>query len=239
MRVLVIVPAKDEAQNLEPLLSRLRAVHPLDSVLVVDDGSSDATPEIARGAGCRVVSHAFNLGYGAALLTGYHYALAEGFTHIVQLDGDGQHPPEAISSLLEPLVEGRADLVVGSRYLADGARKSTGWLRRAASAPMAWIASRWTGTQITDPTSGFQALSTPAIIRLCSDGFPEDFPDIDVLIDAHRAGLKLQEVPVQMHAREHGRSMHGGLRAIYYFYRLGVCLLLLPVRRSSPYRRER
>jgi hypothetical protein len=135
------------------------------------------------------------------------------------------------------VLSGEADLVVGSRYLS-GAKDPGGTGRRLASKGMAWLATVWTGTRITDPTSGFQALSPAALALLCSDGFPEDYPDVDVLIGLHRAGIRLREIPVAMQPRRQGVSMHRGLRVLYYFYRLAVCLLLLPVRRPSPWRSE-
>lgn len=237
-RILAIVPAMNEEDSLPEMLDELSTVHPLTHTLVVDDGSRDATAEIARARGCRVVRHPFNLGYGAALLTGYHYALRHGYPYVVQLDADGQHPAGRIPELLAPVLAGDADVVVGSRYL-DGSNAGSTFFRRLAARPLAFLASLWTGTRITDPTSGFQALSPAAVTTLCSDGFPEDYPDVDVLITLHRAGLRLHEHPVRMRDREVGTSMHGGVRVFYYFYRLLVTLMLLPWRRSSPYRRER
>ncbi|MAE76663.1 MAG: glycosyl transferase family 2 [Planctomycetes bacterium] len=237
-RILVIIPAKDESGSLPGLLAELAPVHPATDTLVVDDGSNDETRAIAITGGCRTVRHHVNLGYGAALLTGYHFAMREGYTHVVQLDGDGQHPPHAIEALLGPLREDGADVVVGSRYLASNQGQNWG-LRRFASKIIAWFASTWTGHKITDPTSGFQALSPAALALLCSDGFPEDYPDADVLIWLHLNGMRLHEVPVAMRPRVAGVSMHGGMRVAYYFYRLAVCLLLLPVRRHSPWRSER
>ncbi|MCB9883380.1 MAG: glycosyltransferase family 2 protein [Planctomycetes bacterium] len=237
-RVLAIIPAMNEAENLGALLDELEHVHPLAHTLVVDDGSSDETADIAKARGCRVVRHPFNLGYGAALLTGYHYALRHGFPNVVQLDADGQHPPSLLPMLLEPVLRGGVDVVVGSRYLASDSKGST-FVRRLGARPLAWLATLWTGQRITDPTSGFQALSPAAVATLCSDGFPEDYPDVDVLITLHRAGLRLIELPVNMRDRVAGTSMHGGMRAFYYFYRLLVTLMLLPWRRTSPWRAER
>lgn len=237
-RVLAIVPAMNEAESLPAMLAELATVHPLEHTLVVDDGSIDETAAIARRHGCRVVRHPFNLGYGAALLTGYHYALRNGYPNIVQLDADGQHPASLVPTLLEPVLNGTADVVVGSRYLVPGNAGST-FIRRLGARPLAFLATLWTGQKITDPTSGFQALSPSAVTTLCSDGFPEDYPDVDVLITLHRAGLRLRELPVRMRDRVVGTSMHGGVRVFYYFYRLLMTLMLLRWRRTSPYRSER
>lgn len=237
-RVLAIVPAMNEAESLPAMLAELATVHPLAHTLIVDDGSLDETAAIARSLGCLVVQHPFNLGYGAALLTGYHYALRHGYPNVVQLDADGQHPATLVPTLLEPVLSGRADVVVGSRYLVPGNSGST-FFRRLGARPLAFLATLWTGQRITDPTSGFQALSPSAVATLCSDGFPEDYPDVDVLITLHRAGLRLQELPVKMRERVVGTSMHGGMRVFYYFYRLLVTLMLLRWRRTSPFRSDR
>jgi glycosyltransferase involved in cell wall biosynthesis len=242
MRVLLLVPAKDEAESLPRLLAELASLAPQFDVLVIDDGSEDDTARIAKQGGCTVLRHPFNLGYGAALTTGYRWALRRGYDAVVQVDADGQHPPREIERLLGPLRQDQADVVLGSRYREeDGSRSRYGgslW-RRLAAAGIGLVASVWMRKRITDPTSGFQALNREALELLCHGGFPDDFPDVDVLITMHRCGLRLLEIPTPMRERFAGVSMHGGLRVIFYFYRLFVVLMLLPVRRHSPYRKER
>ena len=103
----------------------------------------------------------------------------------------------------------------------------------------AWIVTKWTGTRITDPTSGFQALSRRVLDEVVRDSFPEDYPDADVLITLHRAGLRMKEVPVRMHERTGGVSMHRGSRAAYYAYKMILTLALLAIRRVSPFRTHR
>ena len=237
-RTLVLIPAKDEAASLPALLAELAQWHDPADTLVIDDGSEDSTSHIAAKAGCSVLRHPINLGYGASLLTGYRFAISKNYAQVVQMDADGQHPPAAIQKLLAPIQAGEADLVIGSRYLGKDSYRS-GFFRRIASKGIAVLASFWIGKKITDPTSGFQAMSRSTLEQLCSDGFPEDYPDVDVLISLHRAGTRLLEIPVAMRARRKGKSMHGGFRFLYYFYRLGICLFLLPVRRRSPYRKQR
>ena len=237
-RTLVIIPAKDEEASLPRLLDELRMQHAPGDTLVIDDGSEDATADVARRSGCRVLQHPVNLGYGASLQTGYLFALRRDYDLVLQMDADGQHPPPAICDLLAPILAGEAEVVIGSRYMADGGYRSS-WLRRLAARPIAWIASWWMGQRITDPTSGFQALTKDALSELCSDGFPDDYPDVDVLISLHRAGHRLKEIAVRMRPRLSGTSMHRGLPVLYYFYRLLFCLVLLPIRRRSLYRRRR
>ncbi|MEZ5987580.1 MAG: glycosyltransferase family 2 protein [Planctomycetota bacterium] len=237
-RLLVVIPAKDEAHNLPRVLDELLPLVPAGHVLVVDDGSSDRTGALARAHGCRVVRHPFNLGYGASLLTGYHLMLREGFDLLVQLDADGQHPPAELPRLLAPLLAGEADHVLGSRYL-DGGHAGASLPRRLASSGLTTVARWMTGRRFSDPTSGFQAMRREVVEALCHESFPEDFPDLDVLMDLDRRGFRLVEIATPMRDRLEGTSMHGGLRILYYFYRLFLSIALMPVRRPSLYRKDR
>jgi len=231
---LLVIPAYREASRVGDVVREVAALGlPLD-VLVVDDGSPDGTADEARAAGALVVSHAFNLGYGSALHTGYCYAVRSGYQRVLQMDADGQHEAAMLQNLLAALDAG-ADVALGSRYL-DGQPPRASLARRAGTRLFAWIASRWTGVRITDPTSGFQGLSARAVHLLANDGFPEDYPDTDVLVGHARAGMRLVEVPVRMHERRGGLSMHRGARIAYYGYKMLVTLLLLPVRRPTPLR---
>ena len=228
------MPAYREAGRVGDIVARVHATGlPLD-VVVVDDGSPDATADEARAAGARVVRHPYNLGYGAALHTGYCHAFRAGYTRVLQMDADGQHDPAMLARLMAALEAG-ADVVIGSRYL-DGTPPPTSLARRGGTRLFAAIASRWTGCRISDPTSGFQGLSKKALDSVVNDGFPEDYPDADILVQHHRAGLKVVEVPVRMHARLGGLSMHRGARIAYYGYKMFVTLSLLPVRRPTPLR---
>ena len=241
---MVLIPAHNEAGRIGPVLAGIRRTAEatgLDlAAVVVDDGSSDGTGAEAARHGARVLRHTINLGYGAALHTGYLFALKRGFNRVVQLDADGQHDPGSIPALLDALDRG-ADLVVGSRYgtakssaQADAPRSSV--MRRLGTRFFSKVVSIWTGIRIYDPTSGFQALSLRALRKLAHDGFPEDYPDADMLITSWREGLQLDEVPVVMHERLGGRSMHRGMRIAYYGYKMMLGLTLLPIRRPTPFR---
>lgn len=236
--VVVIVPARNEADRIGAVLDAVRRAAPAARIAVIDDGSEDDTGAVARAHGAQVLRHPFNLGYGAALQTGYHWALRQRFTRLVQLDADGQHDPASIPSLLAALDAG-AQLVLGSRYLDPATTPRTSFARRMGSRFFAFVVSRWTGTRITDPTSGYQAMDRRVVERLALDDFPEDFPDSDVLIALAREGVRLAEVPVQMRERLGGVSMHRGGRIAYYAYKMALTLSLLPVRRSSPFRAGR
>ncbi|MBL8726982.1 MAG: glycosyltransferase family 2 protein [Planctomycetes bacterium] len=230
----LVVPAYREAGRVGDIVRRVFATGlPLD-VVVVDDGSPDGTADEARAAGATVVQHPYNLGYGAALHTGYCHAFRRGYGRVLQMDADGQHDPNMLSRLIAALDAG-ADVVLGSRYL-DGQPPPTSFARRLGTRLFAALASRWLRCRISDPTSGFQGLSRRALDSVVHDGFPEDYPDADILVEHHRRGLRVVEVPVRMHARQGGMSMHRGARIAYYGYKMFVTLCLLPVRRPTPLR---
>jgi len=229
--ILAIVPAYNEEKTVAEVVRGVLRVLPRARVLVVDDGSADATAGLARRAGAAVVSHPFNLGYGAALETGFLYALSHGFSAAVLVDGDGQHDPAFLPRLLEPLASGRADLVVGSRFLERGGYR-TPRMRRAGMLLFGWLASLYTGQRVTDPTSGFQALNRRAMELFAAGHFPPDFPDADVLILLSRAGLVIREVPVRMNPAPDAGSMHRGLVPLYYVFKMLLSMALAMVRKK-------
>lgn len=226
-RVLVIIPAYNEGPTIAGVLAGIPEKQNL-SVAVIDDGSSDDTAERARAAGARVIRHPFNMGYGVALQTGYKYAASRGFDLVVQLDGDGQHDPSFIAPLIEPILSGEADVAIGSRFLIGDGYIPT-FSRRVGMVLFGFLASWVIGRRITDPTSGFQALSKAAYRYFTEDHFPFDYPDADVLILLHRARFRLREVPVAMRPDASGRSMHSGLAPVYYVFKmlLSIAMTLL------------
>lgn len=218
VRRLAIIPAHNEEQNLPAVLDELRAVQPSFDVLVIDDGSHDRSGEIARAHGAAVVTHERNRGYGAALVSGYHYALERGYDLAVRMDADGQHDPAGIGTLLRTLATRDADVVIGSRMLDD-----PGYVlplpRLVGIHAFAWLGRQLTRQPITDPTSGFACMNARGL-RFLSTNTPPDFPDISVRVALHRAGLRVVEAPVQMRPRLAGRSMLSGTRPFIYVPRV-------------------
>jgi glycosyltransferase involved in cell wall biosynthesis len=217
-RPCIVIPAFDEEASLPALLAGLARALPDHDVVVVDDGSRDRTAELAAAAGARVLRHPYNLGYGAALQTGYKDALARGVPWVVQMDADGQHLAEEVAGLVAPVAQGRCDVALGSRFLepggyAMGAARSLGRdLFRAVA--------RFAGLAVTDPTSGFQALSPRALALYSGDWFPSDYPDVDVLLAATRAGLRVEEIPVRMAPGARASTLHSGWKPLYYVYKM-------------------
>lgn len=237
MKPLVVIPAFNEAATIGKVLDRIRAVDPHRAVVVVDDGSTDATATIARNAGARVLRLPFNMGYGVALQTGYKYALREGYDCVVQLDGDGQHEPADIPALLEVIARGEADVALGSRFIGQGAYRP-GVARRIGMHLFRFLAFALTGVRFSDVTSGFQALSRDLLRFFAAERYPADYPDADVLIMLKRAGYRVKEVPVRMYRKNGDRSMHAGLRPIYYVFKMLLSISLAPLRHEAFERKE-
>jgi len=228
--LLAVVPAYNEEESLGALLRDLRAKVPNAELLVVDDGSVDATAAVARAHGARVLSHPHNLGYGVAVQTGLLYALRRGFDTVVHVDGDGQHDPADVPRLLAALDAG-ADVAVGSRFLVRGYPSPL--LRRLGSRMFAALASLIVGQRITDPTSGFRAMRGPVLSLYASESYPPDYPDADLLILTHRHGFRICEVAVEMQPRRGGEAkLHRGLRPIYYVIKMVLSILVILLRRA-------
>ena len=215
---LLVIPAYNESASIERVLAHITAADTGCEIVVVNDGSRDDTAELAAGCGAVVLSHPFNLGYGAALQTGYKYALQRGADILVQMDADGQHDATEVRELMEPVLRDEFDLVVGSRFLEENDYEMQR-LRRIGRQVFISLA-RLLGLSVSDPTSGFQVMNRRVLDVYSSDFFPTDYPDVDVLLAAKRHGLRVGERPVHMLAAERESTMHGGLRSVYYVYKM-------------------
>lgn len=229
--LLVILPAHNEEGRIGRVIRDIRATVPEADIVVVNDASTDGTAEESLRGGAEVLSHVVNMGYGASLETGYLYAMRAGYDKVVQMDGDGQHVAGEIPRLLEPLKDGIADMVVGSRYGVTGGGITVPLLRKAGHRFFSVLLLLLTGRRFSDPTSGFQALNRQALALLASGVFPCDYPDADVLLMSHLSGLRIREVPVRMENRDGGVSMHAGWKPLYYGIKmlLSVFVVLLNV----------
>ncbi|MBM4289510.1 MAG: glycosyltransferase family 2 protein [Deltaproteobacteria bacterium] len=222
---LIIIPAYNEAKNLAVLLPKLKARHPERKILVIDDGSSDTTREIAKNHEVTVLSHPFNLGYGVAVQTGYKYALERHYDFLVQMDADGQHELEDTDLLLEPVKQNLCDLALGSRFLHSGSYQPP-LARKIGIKFFQWVTQAITGQMLTDPTSGFQAMNKRVFQIFADRHFPHDYPDADVLVMLHYYGIKIREMPVRMYSCS-GVSMHRGLwRPLFYMAKMCLSLLV-------------
>jgi glycosyltransferase involved in cell wall biosynthesis len=232
MAALLIIPAYNEAENIESVIVEIRRQHPQLEILVVDDGSTDATADFAERAGAAVLRLPFNLGYGAAIQTGIRYGLEGGYETAVLMDADGQHDPVSLENLLSPVVSGDADLALGSRFLGDSEYRVP-VSRRIGISLFSKVASIVSRQKITDPTSGYQAINRRAMAFIASDNYPPDFPDADTIIRLHFAGIRIREVPVRIRQRQRGVSMHNRWSILYYLYKMSLSILVALLQRRS------
>ncbi len=223
-RIAVIIPAYNEELSIAAVVKSVLDLGKGYHVVVVNDASKDATSQEARAAGATVIDLPFNLGIGGAVQTGYKYARAGGYDAAVQVDGDGQHPPDGIPSLLVPLFEGGYDIVVGSRFV-----ETTGYrisLMRGLGIRILWLFLKvTTGLTVTDPTSGFRAINRKAI-ELFAEDYPQDYPEPESLVSACKHNFKVTEVPVAMSARMYGSSSITPARAAYYMVKVLLAMFI-------------
>jgi glycosyltransferase involved in cell wall biosynthesis len=231
LRLLVIVPALNEEHSLATVIDEIRSVDRYAEVVVVDDGSVDGTARVAAASGAIVVKLPYNIGIGGAVQTGYKYALERGFDLAVQVDGDGQHDPREIPRLLEPLLDDRADMVVGSRFAPGGGYRGTP-LRRIGIHIFAAVVSLMVRARVTDTTSGFRAVNRKAI-RLFALDYPPDYPEVEATVLLVRHKLRMLEVPVQMRVRETGASSITALSSVYYMIKVLLALFIGLFRRYT------
>jgi len=235
--ILVVIPAYNEETRVGKVVLSIKSVVREATILVIDDCSTDNTKQEAEKAGAVILSHPINLGYASSLESGYLYALKNEFDIVVQMDGDGQHLAKEIPKILTPVLSQEADIAIGSRYLSVDRGYETSLARRLGQKFFGTIFSLITKYNISDPTSGFQCLNRRAFRLFASGHFPDDFPDTDVLLIAHYAGLRVKEVPVIMMERSSGISMHSGLKPLYYIIKmiLSIFMVILNYRRWKKY----
>jgi glycosyltransferase involved in cell wall biosynthesis len=231
VRTLVFIPAWNEEDAVAGVIRDVRKHLPAVDVLVVDDGSVDGTAARAREAGAVVASLPFNEGLGAALQTGYIYALREGYDFCAHLDADGQHPAGEVSRLLDEVTAGRADLVIGSRYRDPEAADAESddykptFSRRIGSGVFRFFLTLATRQRFTDTTSGMRAANR-RVMSLFSESYSPDFAEIESLQLAVRQGLRVEEVPVRMLERAGGTSFLTPLRSAFFIFK-GLIVLIV------------
>ncbi len=229
MATLIIIPAFNESAAIAGVVADIRQ-HCEHDILVIDDGSKDDTADRAGETGVTVVRHPCNLGIGAAVQTGYMYALRHGYDIVVRQDGDGQHDPAYIPQIVALLERGESDIVVGSRFLAREGFQST--VVRRLGILILSVISALIGTQTTDPTSGYWGLNRRAFEALAPT-HPDDYPETEALVIAAAAGCRTQEIPVIMRERTTGRSSISALYSGFYMIKVILALLIVhlsPVR---------
>ncbi|AHH93528.1 dolichyl-phosphate mannose synthase [Kutzneria albida DSM 43870] len=225
-----MVPAWNEEAAVGETVREIRAALPDTDILVVSDGSTDRTAEVAKRAGALVLDLPYNLGVGGAMRAGFRYAVRHDYDAAVQVDADGQHDPTEVPALLAEL--GRADVVIGARFAEGGgeykARGPRKWAMSVLAVVLSWVAK----TKLTDTTSGFKASGRRAL-PLFAEYYPVEYlgDTIESLVIAVRAGCAIVQVPAHMRPRRAGTPSHSPIKSTVYLFRAGFALLLALIRK--------
>lgn len=223
-KLLIIVPAFNEEATISGVVASVKKHVPYADIVVVNDGSRDMTAKRASESGAIVLNHVFNMGIGATMQTGYKYARSRGYDVAVQVDGDGQHPADQIEKLIKPVMEKKADIAVGSRFLGEGDYRPS-LARSAGMVFFSRLVSAIINEKVTDTTSGFRAAGRECI-EFFSSRYPDDYPEVEALVLLHKRGFSIMEVPVRMYERGGGRSSITPLKSVYYMAKVFLAILV-------------
>lgn len=225
---LLIIPVLNEEHNIGRVLESLRLKASAADIVVINDGSNDKTSEVVESKGVFIINHAFNMGIGASFQTGCCFALKKGYDYIVRIDGDGQHDPAFIKDVLDPVKQGKFDIVVGSRFLGESEFKSS-FMRIIGIMVISWVLRFLTGKKATDPTSGFCAMNKKAFGFFAAHCV-EDYPEPEILI--HHLNFRITEIPITLMRRKGGCSSITPLKSIYYMYKVLFSLFVSILRKE-------
>lgn len=237
-KVLVIIPAYNEAETIASLLQQIHHENPSWDILVVNDASKDETEAIAKATGlARVVSLPFNLGIGGAVQTGFKYAFRNGYDVALQFDGDGQHPVSEIKNLVDLIERDEADVVIGSRFNKKQNGVKTHYLRRTGIKIFEWFSFVLIRQRITDHTSGFRAYNRKAFTFLASN-YPTDYPEPEVVILLGKNKFRMKETFTQMLERQGGISSIPIAKGPYYMIKVLLAMFMASIRSRIIYPEE-
>ncbi len=245
-RIAIVVPAYNEAASLPGVIASLQDVGRAHEdwqwwVAVVNDGSTDDTEAVltslAKAHQLTEIHCPVNIGIGGAVQAGVRAAVHWGADVTVQVDGDGQHPCGAIPRLVEPILAGRADVVVGSRYLQGAGGAVSHFGRQLGTRLFSWLLRLVVGCRVKDVTSGFRAFSQDAS-HFVGDDYPDDYPEVESYVSLARAGYRIQEIAVEMRPRKGGRSSISWVLSPYYVFKVTLAVLVHLIRVNPKRRRN-
>ncbi|MBI4698623.1 MAG: glycosyltransferase family 2 protein [Nitrospirae bacterium] len=226
-KTIIVMPAFNEEESIRHTLDNIISQNLGFDIVVVNDGSRDNTASEVLKSGIDILNLPCNLGYGAAVETGFRYAIKNGYSRVVLMDADGQHDPKYIRSMADAMDSDKFDVIIGSRFRGD-VNYTIPKIRKLGMVFFRNIVKIMTKQDIQDVTSGFQLLNRKAVMFLLNENYPSDYPDSDVIAKLLLVGFRVSEVPVTIHAREKGLSMHSSkLKITYYIYKMVLSLLLV------------
>lgn len=229
MKKLIIIPAYNEESNIEKTVTSIQQNAQGFDYVIINDCSADRTRQICEENGYNIVNLPINLGIGGAVQTGYKYALEHGYDVAVQVDGDGQHDPEFLSTMAEHLMNNGLDMVIGSRFIEKEGFQSSK-LRRIGIVFFSGLITILTGTKITDPTSGLRMIGRNVMALFASD-YPRDYPEPESVVAVLRRNMKVEEIPVVMKERMGGVSSISMKKSVYYMIKVTLAILIERIRK--------
>ena len=223
-KVLLIIPAYNEAENIEKVINNIVQNYPQYDYVIVNDGSRDDTEEICLKNHYQVLNLPLNLGIGGAVQTGYRYALKNHYDIAIQIDGDGQHDIAYVEKLIEPIISGSADLTIGSRFIErEGFQSSV--TRRMGISLLSGLIHVLCLKKVRDVTSGFRAVNEK-FIKIYAENYPSDYPEPEAIVAAIMHRGRIEEVPVIMKERMAGNSSINLKRSVYYMVKVTLAILV-------------
>lgn len=223
-KVLVIIPCYNEEENIERTVKRLQSAAPYADFVIVNDCSTDSSEAICRKNGYTYLSLPVNLGIGGGVQSGYLYAVQHGYDVTVQMDGDGQHNPAYLQNVLQPVLDGEADMCVGSRFIEKNGFQSS-FMRRAGINFLSGLIRILCGVKVKDTTSGFRACNKQ-LTEYFSAHYAQDYPEPEAIITAVLNGYRVCERAVVMDERQGGKSSIHAFASVYYMIKVSIALLV-------------
>lgn len=227
MKILIAIPAYNEEASIKDVIKKLKKEDLEVDYVIVNDCSTDSTMKICKQEKYSYINLPVNLGIGGGIQTAYQYAVENNYDITVQMDGDGQHDPHYIEDIIKPIINGEADMVIGSRFITkDGFQSSI--MRRIGIVFLKRLIKLCCGITINDITSGFRATSKELTYFFSKD-YAQDYPEPEAIIAAVLNGFKVKEQPVIMHERQGGESSIRAFQTIYYMIKVSLAILIYRV----------
>ena len=239
MKVLIIIPAYNEEKNILNVCKNIEKCKEKYDYIVINDGSKDNTEKVLSDNNINHITLIQNLGIGGAVQTGYQYAYENGYDIAVQFDGDGQHDINYVKNICKPIIEGKANMCIGTRYLEKGRSKfQSTFMRRFGKNIISLIIKICCKTKITDPTSGFRAIDKE-IIEVFANNYPTEYPEPESTVEILLRDYNVEEVPVSMNERQGGKSSINMWKSVDYMFKVVIAILIDSIGIKSKRRKEK
>ena len=230
-KIILIIPAYNEEKSIKNTISLISNTN--YDYIIINDGSSDQTEQILIDNHYNHINLCFNLGIGGAVQTGYQYALEKGYDIAVQFDADGQHDIASIKDLIQPIIEDKADFVIGSRFIQKNSTPfKSSFLRRVGIRLISNVIFLFSKVRIYDTTSGFRAAGKKAITYF-AENYPKEYPEPVSDYELIKLGFKVAEVPAKMHERTAGKSSIHSWKSAYYVINVLLSIFVIKLRRNK------